>query len=435
MKFERQMSYSLGHRTPAGREATRDAARESGRESGRDAVAGENGFNVTLVSQSIVGAINRGRVLQALYDNGPKSRADLARLAGVNRTTITGIVQPMIEDRLLVEGEAAPSDVKGGKPARPLYFNPDAPMLGAVLLLPGTIQTCLVTLTGEIKAVTKADFDPRGDRQAFIEAMTATLGSTLSQAHCAPFGIGIASAGLIDSDNGRIIAVNLAPVLTGLPLVEILQEHFSLPTVIDHHPRALLVGDRWFGPGRGQQNFAAIYTGEVLGGAFFIDGRVYSGPAGSGGELGHTVVQIDGELCNCGKHGCWETVAALPWLRREAARLGLSQPDRITCARLVKEAQDGSKAADALLERYTRNVAFGIVNLQQTLFLSSYVLHGDLAGGGAIAAERVRQHVERLVVKRPSQEISVTVNGIGEGHTALRGAAGLVLSSHLKVVI
>lgn len=419
MKFENQPSYSLGRRTL----------------STKDVAPGEAGTNVTLISQLTLGAINRGRVLQALYDNGPKSRVDLARLAGVNRTTITGIVQPMIEEKLLVEGDAAPSDVKGGKPARPLFFNPDAPMLGAVLLLPGKIQTCLVTLTGEIKAHMKTEFDPLGDRDAFLSVMRETLSSTLSLAPQAPFGIGVASAGMIDSDNGVILAVNLAPVLTGLPLVDLLQEHFSLPVVIDHHPRALLVGDRWFGPGRGLQTFAAIYTGEVLGGAFYIEGKVYRGLAGSGGELGHSVVQIDGEACNCGKRGCWETVAALPWLRREAGRLGLRDPGNITCARLVKEADDGSKAADALLDRYTRNVAFGIVNLQQTLSLNSYVLHGDVAGGGQMAAERVRQHVEQLVMMRPNQEISITVNGIGEGHTALRGAAGLVLSSHLKVVI
>ncbi|RUX03414.1 ROK family transcriptional regulator [Mesorhizobium sp. M8A.F.Ca.ET.059.01.1.1] len=419
MKFENHPSYSLGRRTP----------------STKDAAPGEAGSNVTLISQLDLGAINRGRVLQALYDNGPKSRVDLARLAGVNRTTITGIVQPMIEEKLLVEGEAAPSDVKGGKPARPLFFNPDAPMLGAVLLLPGKIQTCLVTLTGEIKAHTKAEFDPLADKDAFLSSLKEALSLTLSQASQAPFGIGVASAGMIDSDSGVILAVNLAPVLTGLALVSELEEHFSLPVVIDHHPRALLVGDRWFGPGRGLQTFAAIYTGEVLGGAFYIEGKVYRGLAGSGGELGHSVVQIDGEACNCGKRGCWETVAALPWLRREAGRLGLPQSDRITCARLVKEAADGSKAADDLLDRYTRNVAFGIVNLQQTLSLNSYVLHGDVAGGGQTAAERIKRHVEQLVMMRPNQEISITVNGIGEGHTALRGAAGLVLSSHLKVVI
>ncbi|GLR58174.1 hypothetical protein GCM10007919_28990 [Rhizobium indigoferae] len=115
--------------------------------------------------------------------------------------------------------------------------------------------------------------------------------------------------------------------------------------------------------------------------------------------------------------------------------MGLPHPKSVTCARLVMEADEGSNAAEELLDRYTRNVAFGIVNLQQTLSLNSYVLHGDVAGGGMKAAELIRQHVEQLVVKRPGQEISITVNGIGEGHTALRGAAGLVLSSHLKLVI
>lgn len=391
--------------------------------------------SVTLVSPSAIGAINRGRVLQALYDNGPTSRADLARMAGVNRTTVTGIVQPMIEEKLLVEGKAGRPAAQGGKPARPLYFNPDAPMLGAVLLLPGSIQTCLVSLTGEISAHRRAVFDPNGNVDAFVATMKETLGKTLSEAKQPPFGIGVAAGGMIDSDNGVIVAVNLAPVLSGLPLVGILRDHFGLQVVIDHHPRALLVGDRWFGPGRGQQNFAAIYTGEVLGGAFYMDGKVYRGLAGSGGELGHTIVQIDGLRCNCGKRGCWETLGTLSWLRAEAAAAGIDAPLDIDCARLVRLARDGSAAARDLLDRYARNIAIGIANLQQTLSLNAYILHGDAATGGAMIADLVRRHVEDFVMMRPNQEISILVNGKGEGHTALRGAAGLVVSDHLKLVI
>jgi predicted NBD/HSP70 family sugar kinase len=418
MTFENQTSRSLNGLRPQIREA-----------------AAADGNSVTLISPSLIGAINRGRILQALYDNGPTSRVDLARLAGVNRTTVTGIVQPMIEENLLVEGEAQRSTAQGGKPARPLYFNPDAPMLGAVLLLPGSIQTCLVSLTGEISAHRRATFDPNGKIEPFVETLRATLGSTLSKARQAPFGIGVAAGGMIDSDRGVIVAVNLAPVLTGLPLVNVLREHVPLPVVIDHHPRALLVGDRWFGPGRGQQNFAAIYTGEVLGGAFYMDGKVYRGLAGSGGELGHTVVQIDGQRCNCGKRGCWETIATLSWLRAQAAAVGIEDPEHVDSARLVRLAGEGSNVADDLLNRYARNIAVGIANLQQTLSLNAYILHGDAATGGTVMADLVRHHVETLVAMRPNQEISVVVNGNGEGHTALRGAAGLVVSDHLKLVI
>ena len=90
---------------------------------------------------------------------------------------------------------------------------------------------------------------------------------------------------------------------------------FDLPVRLDHHPRALLVGVRWFGKGRGAAQFAVIYTGEVLGGAFYFDERLYRGVAGAGGELGHTFVQVGGELCRCGRRGCWDTIATLSWLR------------------------------------------------------------------------------------------------------------------------
>ncbi|MBO9102138.1 MULTISPECIES: ROK family transcriptional regulator [unclassified Rhizobium] len=396
---------------------------------------GASANGMMLVSSSDVGAINRGRILQALYDNGPTSRADLARKAGVNRTTVTGIVQPMIAESLLVEGRATRSPAQGGKPARPLFFNPGAPMLVAVLLLPGRIQTCLVTLTGEISALQRASFDVDGKVEAFTATMIQTLAKTLAETTQPPFGIGIAAGGMIDSDNGIIITVSLAPVLTGLPLVNILSAHFGLPVVIDHHPRALLVGDRWFGPGRGQQNFAAIYTGEVLGGAFYINGQVYRGLAGSGGELGHTIVQFDGLFCNCGKRGCWETIAALSWLRDEAARMKMDNPQEITSARLVSEAETGAVPVRELLDRYARNIAVGIANLQQTMSLNFYILHGDAATGGLHLCDLIKQHVQDLVPKRPNQEITIVSNGVGEGFTALRGAAGLVVSEHLKLII
>ena len=389
----------------------------------------------SLMSPSAMGAINRGRIMQALYDNGPTSRVDLARLAGVNRTTVTGIVQPLIEEGLLIEGKAGRSRVQGGKPARPVYFNPTAPALCAVLLLPGTIQTCLVSLTGELTAQCHATFDPKENRDAFVATLCATLTKTIAQTTRPPFGIGIAAGGMIDRDKGEIVAVSLAPVLTGLPIVALLRERFSMPVAIDHHPRALLVGDRWFGLGRGLQNFAVIYTGDVLGGAFFIDGRIYRGLAGSGGELGHTVVQLDGRLCNCGRRGCWETIGTLSWLRDEARAAGLEHVDRFDSARLVQEAASGAKAAEDLLDRYARNIAVGIANLQQTLSLNFYILHGDAAAGGETLARRIKSHIDQFVMKRPNQEVVILVNGDEKGDMALRGAAGLIVSDYLQLVI
>lgn len=174
---------------------------------------------------------------------------------------------------------------------------------GAVLLLPGIIQTCLVKLTGEITAQRKSPFDPWGDVATVVATLKSTLSQTLEESSQRVFGVGIAAGGMVDSDKGVIIAVNLAPAMNGLPVCDILAEHFSLPTVIDHHPRAF--SSATAGSALDERSrISRQSTPERSWGAFYMDGKIYRGLAGSGGELGHTIVQIDGAACNCGKHGC-----------------------------------------------------------------------------------------------------------------------------------
>jgi len=114
----------------------------------------------SLLSSSVVGSANRGLVIQALFDLGPTSRAELARRAGVNRTTISGIVQPLIDDQVLVETEPDPVKRGGGKPARPLWFSPKARPICGVLLMPDAVQACLVGLDGTITGENRIALPP-----------------------------------------------------------------------------------------------------------------------------------------------------------------------------------------------------------------------------------------------------------------------------------
>ncbi len=388
-----------------------------------------------LISSTTIGLANRGRVLQVLFDLGPTSRAELARHVDVNRATITGIIQPLIDEGILVENEPLPSRESGGKPAKPMWFAQDASPICAMLLMHDSVHSCLVSLDGTIKAEVKIPF-PRDPAtvEPLVEAIFRCVGETLSLAPRAPLGIGVAAGGMIDTDSGSIVAVNLAPLLAGFPLGAELARRFGLPTRVDHHPRALLVGDRWFGIGRGKRNFAVIYTGEVLGGAIFLDGHLYRGPAGAGGELGHTFVQVDGMTCRCGRRGCWETIATLGWLRREAQQAGLPSADEMDSRRLVALVGAGVSAAAALFDRYARNVAVGIANLQQTMAPNFIVLHGDVVGGGTRLLDAIAAHVRELVPWRPGGDIELVMGDL-EDRAALRGAAGLVLSELLHFTL
>ncbi|HEY1941676.1 MAG TPA: ROK family protein [Roseiarcus sp.] len=397
------------------------------RESGRAANARR-----PLLSSSLVGSTNRGRVLQALFDLGPTSRVELARQAGVNRTTISGIVQPLLDGQILVEGKPIPPTQVGGKPARPLWFSPDAQPICGVLLMPGSIRASLVTLEGRIEAEHEAKLPTdAGSRAELLEAIVDCIARLFAVARRAPLGIGVAVGGMVDTNRRVVVAVNLAPALDGFPLGDDLNRRFQVPVTVDHHPRALLVGDRWFGKGRGVRDFAVVYTGEVLGGALYLDGHLHRGPAGAGGELGHTFVQIDGELCRCGRRGCWDTIATLGWLRREARAAGLPDADSIDSRRLVALAEAGDSAATGLIDRYARNVAVGIANLQQTVAPNFFILHGDVVGGGKTMIDAIIGHVRRMVPSHPGGEI-VFATGETEDRAALLGAAGLVLSDLLQ---
>ncbi|RUU58104.1 MarR family winged helix-turn-helix transcriptional regulator, partial [Mesorhizobium sp. M2C.T.Ca.TU.002.02.1.1] len=162
-----------------------------------------------LLSSSMVGSTNRGRVLQALFDLGPTSRAELARLAGVNRTTISGIVQPLIDDQVLVESDPIPANPGGGKPARPLWFSPKARPICGVLLMPDAVHACVSTLDGKIEAERKMTLpDGNGPVQPIIETIAECVGSTLAKARRTPFGIGVGVGGMVDTDRGAIVTVN-----------------------------------------------------------------------------------------------------------------------------------------------------------------------------------------------------------------------------------
>lgn len=317
------------------------------------------------------------------------------------------------------------SPADGRRPALALVpklrEEPGPRTLGAVELLPDRVRAALLGMDGTVLHRAETPYPGATATAAEIgEVLLDAAGKCFGEQ--LPIGIGVAAAGLVDPGAGTIIDVYDAPALHGFPVAEVLHDRFGTPVHLEHRARLQVLGDRWFGAGRGRSAFASVSTGEVLGVGILYEGQVLAPPGGRSGA--HMTVAASGALCTCGARGCWKTLATTQWLSSRAAELGYGAQTG-----LAELAANDDPAAVSLVDEYAANLALGLVNVQQLFAPGLFVLHGEARHGG----ERFRERIERRLREDSSwagsaEQPAVVVSEGAIDDIALLGGAGLVLS-------
>ncbi|MFC7472375.1 ROK family protein [Actinomadura keratinilytica] len=189
---------------------------------------------------------------------------------------------------------------------------------------------------------------------------------------------------------------------------------------VEQRARLQVLGDRWFGAGRGRRTFASVSTGEVLGVGVLYDGEVMAPPGGRSGA--HMTVSASGERCTCGSRGCWKTLATTGWLRSRARAAGLAQ------ASLDELVRSEDALAGQVVEEYAHNLALGLVNVQQLFAPGLFILHGEAREGGERFRTLVEERLREAVAFAGAEQPRVLVGTAAVDDVALLGGAGLVLS-------
>ncbi|MFG2478521.1 ROK family protein [Streptomyces fagopyri] len=292
-------------------------------------------------------------------------------------------------------------------------------MLGGVELVPGRVRAAVLSMSGSVVDKAEASYDAATARPADIDAALA-LAAGVFDGHDL-VGVGVAAAGLVDPGAGLINEVNDVPALHGYPVTARLGALTGVAVRVEHRARLQVLGDRWFGAGRGRRTFASVSTGEVLGVGILYDGEVLAPAGGRSGA--HMTVSASGDACTCGGRGCWKTVATTRWLRARARAAGLG--DGVSLAALVER---DDEAARRTVAEYAENVALGLVNVQQLFAPGLFVLHGEAREGGerfrTLIEGRLRSDVASVGAELPQ----VLVSEAAVDDVALLGGAGLVLS-------
>jgi glucokinase len=186
------------------------------------------------------------------------------------------------------------------------------------------------------------------------------------------------------------------------------------------------LGEYWRGAGRDASSLFLFTLGTGMGGAMVIEGGLWEGSAGIAGEIGHTVVDIDGPKCACGRRGCLEALVSATAIIREYRKRKRAKPDvaRITAKSVFRMARQGDRAAKLVVAEAARALGIGIANVYLLLNPELILIGGGVARAGASLIRPAVTHARAEIFPELRDRLKVKRAGLGDD-AALIGAAYL----------
>jgi glucokinase-like ROK family protein len=280
--------------------------------------------------QALVRQINTVTVMDTLRLFAPLSRADLSSRTGLNRSTISSIVADLIGRNFV--RETTLQDPSIGRPGMSLEFNPMGGCAIGLEIGVDFLSVLLVNFTAEVlwrERIEQIRVLPQAELVEKAAQMVEACLEHAAQVGLRPLGIGVGVPGLVDASQSSLV---LAPNLKwqNVPLHEILSKRFNLPVFVENEANSAALGEYFYGAAHGKSDFIYLSTGVGLGGGIMLGGKLFKGSGGYAGEIGHITIYENGELCGCGRRGCWETyIGPQAILRRVRQLLENSQSPSI----------------------------------------------------------------------------------------------------------
>jgi glucokinase len=251
-------------------------------------------------------------------------------------------------------------------------------------------------------------------------------------------GIGIGSPGVVD-DDGVVKAPPNFVQWDEVPLKQELTDLFpGLPIGVENDANAAAIAESKFGAGVQYPNFLFVIWGTGVGGGIILNHKIFRGPTGGAGEIGHITIDYNGPPCNCGSTGCVEAYVGQRYLSQRAALRLQSHPDskimklvggdfsRIEPVYISQAAHDGDEVARAILVEAGHLLGIGLASVMNIMDLRVSIIGGGLSAAGDFVMNAVQQSVAQHVLKPLKNEIRVLPARLGN-NAGILGAAGLVM--------
>jgi N-acetylglucosamine repressor len=373
-------------------------------------------------------AFNQQLVLRAIYDRSEISRAELARLTGLTRTSVSHLVAELLEDRLVEEIGRGPST--GGKAPILLRVHAGGRHLIGLDLGESAFSGAVVDLRGNVTRRLSMALNGRDGDHA-VELVFALIETLINGNGSSPLlGIGIGAPGLIDSRTGTVRwAVNLD--WENLPLGKLVEERFGVPVVVANDSQAAALAEVTFGREFGRAlrpvNLIVVRVGRGIGAGIVLNGQLFHGDGSGAGEIGHTIFGNGREQCRCGRIGCLETVASM---RAMVAAAHGVVPTITDEASLVAALNSGDSRVRSVVVHAGSMLGIAIASLIGTLNVNRVLLVGPAVALGDPWLNAVRGRAIASALPLLTANTSIEM-GAGHENVVLLGASALLMTHEL----
>ena len=377
-------------------------------------------------------------LLHLIQTDGPISQADLARRSGLSPSTVSGIIQPLIENFLII---ATGKNTKQGMGRRAslLTFNPETLMTVGVVIEPEKCKIALVDFSGTVVGHSNLAYCPPYLPEQIADFIKDDFNKLLQQFDVqrdAIVGIGVALPGMIDGKLGIVkAAVNLG--WKNVPFKQILEKKLKLPVSIENVGKAKIATETIWGMGVDSNNIVLLEIGSGIGGGAVVDAHLLNGGTYAAVEIGHTSLDLNGPQCQCGLQGCWEVFCNGPAIRERIKFFQHNHPNIVTQLNqesslrdLQKSAEAGDELALCVIQETAAYMVRGLVNVIWNFDPEMFILTGYVAENCPFLIDVTQDELRKIQAVR-SMDVTIVKAKQG-GNFGVVSASALVSRGYLE---
>lgn len=372
-------------------------------------------------SKELIRDINSHLVLESIVNNGPISRADLAKSLGLTKATISAIVQVLIDEHLIVEIGSAKTD-KGRKPIL-LDLNQSG---GHVISLDVSVDYITV-LTSDLKGThcfVKQYKNKGCINQEILPVLIPIIEKTIEGLPPAVHGVVGISIGIHGVVHHNRVMFTPYYSIKEDHFPDALSEHFGVPVFMDNEANLSVLGERTFYFDYPNIINLSVHSGIGMG--ILIDDQLYTGYNGYAGEFGHTIIVPDGRPCPCGNHGCFEQYASERALLMDYAKR--KSMEEVSIDTLIRAYQAEDRDALEVIGQFVKYMAIGINNILNTFNPNLIIINSSFT----MYIPDITKQIQDSLCNRMDKYCTILPSGL-QDTAILLGGACVVIKNFLGI--